>query len=36
VWGIEKANAMLTDAGFRRVEVLDSPRPQNCIYVCRK
>ncbi|HWX28912.1 MAG TPA: methyltransferase domain-containing protein, partial [Steroidobacteraceae bacterium] len=36
VWGIEKAKAMLAEAGFRRVEVLDSPRPQNCIYVCRK
>ena len=36
VWGIEKAKAMLADAGFGRVEVLDSPRPQNCIYVCRK
>ena len=36
VWGIEKAKAMLADAGFARVEVLDSPRPQNCIYVCRK
>jgi SAM-dependent methyltransferase len=36
VWGIEKAKAMLAEAGFGRVEVLDSPRPQNCIYVCRK
>lgn len=36
VWGIEKAREMLADAGFTRVEVLDSPRPQNCIYVCRK
>jgi SAM-dependent methyltransferase len=36
VWGIEKAKQMLADAGFSRVEVLDSPRPQNCIYVCRK
>ena len=36
VWGIEKAKAMLAEAGFRHVEVLDSPRPQNCIYVCRK
>ncbi len=36
VWGIEKAKAMLAEAGFRQVEVLDSPRPQNCIYVCGK
>jgi|SRR6516225_8432408 hypothetical protein len=36
VYGIAKAKAMLAEAGFRRVEVLDSPRPQNCIYVCRK
>ena len=36
VWGIEKARQMLAEAGFRRVELLDSPRPQNCIYVCRK
>jgi len=36
VWGIERAKAMLAEAGFRQVEVLDSPRPQNCIYVCRK
>jgi hypothetical protein len=35
VWGIEKAKAMLAEAGFGRVEVIDS-RPQNCIYVCRK
>jgi SAM-dependent methyltransferase len=36
VWGIEKAKAMLAEAGFTKVAVLDSPRPQNCIYVCRK
>lgn len=35
VWGIEMATAMLADAGFRHVEVVDSPRPQNCIYICR-
>ena len=29
------ARRMLEAAGFSRVEVLDSPRPQNCIYVCR-
>ncbi|MGW4059479.1 class I SAM-dependent methyltransferase [Amycolatopsis sp. NPDC004747] len=35
VWGTEKAVEMLADAGFRHVEVLGSPRPQNCIYACR-
>ncbi|MEV6828779.1 methyltransferase domain-containing protein [Amycolatopsis sp. NPDC051102] len=35
MWGREKARQMLADAGFRHVDVLDSPRPQNCIYVCR-
>ena len=35
VWGIEKAREMLADAGFGHVEVVDSPRPQNCIYICR-
>jgi SAM-dependent methyltransferase len=35
VWGIQTARRMLADAGFSNVEVLDSPRPQNCIYVCR-
>jgi trans-aconitate methyltransferase len=35
VWGIQTACQMLADAGFSNVDVLDSPRPQNCIYVCR-
>ncbi len=35
VWGMELARQMLAEAGFTRVDVLDSPRPQNCIYVCR-
>lgn len=35
VWGVELARSMLADAGFGRVEVVDSPRPQNCIYICR-
>ena len=35
VWGEETARAMLAEAGFGRVEVLDTPRPQNCMYVCR-
>ncbi len=35
VWGIEKACEMLAEAGFGDVQVVDSPRPQNCIYICR-
>jgi SAM-dependent methyltransferase len=35
MWGTELACRMLSDAGFSNVTVLDSPRPQNCIYVCR-
>jgi SAM-dependent methyltransferase len=35
VWGIETAKGMLAEAGFGSVEVVDSPRPQNCIYICR-
>jgi SAM-dependent methyltransferase len=36
VWGDRTARAMLKEAGFSRIERLDSPRPQNCIYVARK
>lgn len=36
VWGDRTARTMLKEAGFGRIERLDSPRPQNCIYVCRK
>jgi hypothetical protein len=35
MWGTERARQMLAEAGFGQVEVLDSPRPQNCIYACR-
>ncbi|GAA0940721.1 class I SAM-dependent methyltransferase [Pseudonocardia zijingensis] len=35
VWGRERAGEMLADAGFTDVHVLDTPRPQNCMYVCR-
>lgn len=35
MWGTETARDMLADAGFAHVDVLDSPRPQNCIYACR-
>ena len=36
VWGDRTARAMLQGAGFGRIERLDTPRPQNCIYLCRK
>jgi len=36
VWGEDRAREMLKEAGFARVELVGSPRPQNCIYVCRK
>ena len=34
VWGVQLARKMLADAGFARVDVLDTPRPQNCMFVC--
>jgi SAM-dependent methyltransferase len=35
MWGTELARQMLSAAGFGQVTMLDSPRPQNCIFVCR-
>jgi SAM-dependent methyltransferase len=35
MWGQERAREMLAGAGFTDVEVFDTPRPQNCTYVCR-
>jgi Methyltransferase domain len=35
MWGTERARQMLAQAGFSQVQMLDSPRPQNCIFVCR-
>lgn len=35
VWGEQTARRLLTEAGFGQVEVLDAPRPQNVIYICR-
>ena len=35
VWGEETARAMLREAGFGSIEVLDTPRPQNYMFVCR-
>ncbi len=34
-WGREETNKMLTKAGFSSVKMLDTPRIQNCLYVCR-
>jgi SAM-dependent methyltransferase len=36
VWGEELARQMLADAGFGHVDIFQSPRPQNSIYVCQK
>lgn len=35
VWGRQTATQMLRDAGFGSIEVLDTPRPQNCMFLCR-
>jgi SAM-dependent methyltransferase len=35
MWGTDTARRMLSAAGFTEVTVLDSPRPQNCVYACR-
>ena len=35
VWGEQTAREMLKTAGFTSVEVLDTPRPQNYMFVCR-
>ena len=34
VWGEQIATEMLEGAGFRSIKVLDTARPQNCVYVC--
>jgi len=36
MWGEQTARRMLGEAGFAHIEVLDSPRPQNSMFVCRK
>jgi len=33
VWGEQTARRMLADAGFTNIEVLDTPRPQNYMFV---
>jgi hypothetical protein len=34
VWGEQTARGMLAEAGFGKVKVVDTPRPQNYIFVC--
>lgn len=34
VWGEQIATKMLKSAGFGSIKVLDTARPQNCVYVC--
>jgi ubiquinone/menaquinone biosynthesis C-methylase UbiE len=34
VWGEQTARRMLAEAGFGRVKVQDTPRPQNYMFVC--
>jgi ubiquinone/menaquinone biosynthesis C-methylase UbiE len=36
VWGEQTARELLAEAEFRTVRVLDTPRPQNCVFVCTK
>ncbi|HEV3310975.1 MAG TPA: class I SAM-dependent methyltransferase [Chloroflexota bacterium] len=35
LWGRQSAIRMLADAGFDKVEVVGSPRPQNAVFICR-
>lgn len=34
VWREQTARTLLADAGFRAVKVVDTPRPQHCIFAC--
>jgi hypothetical protein len=36
VWGEDTARKLLAETGFGHVEVVDTPRPQNYAFVCRK
>jgi hypothetical protein len=35
VRGEQTATQMLRDAGFGSIEVFDTPRPQNSLFLCR-
>lgn len=36
VWGEATARHLLAEAGFTRVDLVDTPRPQNYAFVCRR
>jgi SAM-dependent methyltransferase len=36
VWGEEVARRLLTEVGFGHIEVVNTPRPQNYAFVCKK
>jgi SAM-dependent methyltransferase len=36
VWGEQTARRMLDEAGFRSVEAVPAPGPQNTIFICRR
>jgi hypothetical protein len=37
MWGVERAKALLANAGFEQVKVIETPFfPNNVLYVCRK
>jgi SAM-dependent methyltransferase len=36
VWGEQTARSMLAEAGFRSVEAVPAPGPQNTIFICRR
>lgn len=35
-WGEQMARQLFTQAGFRSLEAVDAPGPQNTIYICRR
>lgn len=36
VWGEQTARKLLSEAGFQDVTIVDTPRPQNYMFLCRK
>jgi SAM-dependent methyltransferase len=36
IWGEQATRRMLAETGFGNVEMVNSPRPQNCVYVCQR
>ena len=35
VWGEQTARQLLTEAGFNKITIADTPRPQNYMFLCR-